>query len=121
MTMTKEQAEEMITLLKQLVDNSNKTDDGAARVPWTFRLLQEAGTGEDQDGNGLVYGHDFIFSHVSEWLPPDIQPTQERLSKRHAGDKLSILQYAESLDDDDPKIDAIYKYAEIKKNASLNG
>ena len=115
--MNEQQAQKIIDLLQKLVDNTSM-DTQSNKEAWTLRLLREVGSGEDQDNNGKVYGHDFIFSNASDWLPADLQPTQENLKDKFKGERLSLVQYAESLPLDDPKVEAVYNYAQNKSKVS---
>lgn len=108
--------DQIIDLLTKLVNTQNTVQE---ERPWSFRLLQEVATGEDHDGNGKVYGHDFIFNQAIDWHPPALQATAENLKKKFNGSQMTFLDYVKSLKTDDPKRETILDYIDNKKQ--LNG
>jgi hypothetical protein len=115
-----EKLDKIIDLLTQLVNaTTNPSNIVVQERPWSFRLLQELATGEDQDDNGMVYGHDFVFNHVTEWHPPALQASASNLKKSFKGKSISFLDYAKSLKPTDEKKGAILDY--IEKKQQLNG
>lgn len=116
-----EKADMIIDLLKDISKKLDRQTSGPTVEdrPWAYRLVSEHATGEDTDGNGMVYGHDFVFNQALEWHPPALQGIAKMLKKDFKGKTITLLEYVESLDPEDPKVDKIYEY--IKAKQQLNG
>lgn len=71
-------------------------------LPWPFKLIQEHTTGEDTDGNGLLYGVDFIFNHTIDGHPPVMRHLHHELSRGWTGKRLTFIDYVQSLPADAP-------------------
>jgi len=113
--------DQIIDLLQQLVTvTKNPSGITVEERPWSFRLLQELASGEDADGNNMVYGHDFIFNQVIDWHPPALQSSADSLTRTFKGNKrITFIEYAQSLPVDDVKIEKILDFVDSKKQ--LNG
>jgi hypothetical protein len=64
--------DQIISLLKSLTDLMKRGDEIDTN-PWSFKLVQEMSGLEDRDGNGLIYGRDFILKENAENHPPVLQ------------------------------------------------
>lgn len=115
--MNDEKLDKIIELLTTLV--SANQGPGVDDRPWTSRLIEEYSVGEDMDGNGLIFGHDFIFNHELSWYPPALKTVAENLKTSFKGKSITMLEYVEGLPLEDPKRDAIYDY--LSKKQQLNG
>ncbi len=96
MQLSYQQGEEIIALLKQLV----ALQDGSALqadTPWVLALIHEYTTGDDQDGNGHVYGEDFIFNQTIESHPKALQSIAKELNSKWTGSRMSFLEYYKTL------------------------
>jgi len=112
--------DKIISLLDELVAISkNPSSISTQNAPWPSRLLQELANGEDMDGNGLVYGHDFIFNQMVDWHPPALKAAAETLKQNWKGKTMTFVEYVETLDPANPKIDKIFDF--IEKRQQLNG
>lgn len=95
---TETQGNRIIELLEQLV----AIQDGSALqadTPWVLALIHEYTTGDDQDGNGRVYGEDFIFNQTIESHPKSLQSIAKELNSKWTGSRMSFLEYYKTLDE----------------------
>lgn len=65
---------EKITELEGSITTINERlgpkEEGNHESPWVFTLIREYSTGEDADGNGLIFGTNFTLNENVEDCPP---------------------------------------------------
>ena len=72
------------------------SNDPFEDIPWPSKLVHEYATGVDTDNNGLIYGHDFVFSQTLQTHPVMLKTVAEHLED-FRGKNLSFIEYARSL------------------------
>lgn len=66
---------ELLTEIRDLLKDGQQQGQGDQYDPnpWTTKLIQECTSGEDMDGNDMVWGEDFVFKENLENHPPILQ------------------------------------------------
>ena len=104
--------------------NLQRENVPVTQTPWPVHLINEIQSGEDDDGNGLVYGHDFSIDENPSSAPPIFQATMIQLEKaqKHLPKQITWEQYVESLPSGSLK-DRVAKFVSIagtRKNLMKN-
>lgn len=69
-----DQVVELLTEIRDLLKSQQQGQrDQFDQNPWTTKLIQECTSGEDMDGNDMVWGEDFVFAENLENHPPILQ------------------------------------------------
>lgn len=78
-----EQLDKIISLLEQVLEVNNMTHEVASSDPnpWPYKLISEMNNMSDTDGNGIVYGRDFVFAENLENYPPVLQSVAVTLNE----------------------------------------
>lgn len=67
--------------------------------PWSLKLITEYTSGHDMDGDGLVYGEDFIFNHTDAAHPAAMRSLAKELSVGWTGKRITFMDYYKGLPD----------------------
>lgn len=110
-------------LLQELLAVQNTTAQTVAdNDPWPVKLSQELMTGEDMDGNGLVYGEDFSLNENASSAPPIFQASMLQVQK--AGKQFQKMfsweEYRDTLPDG-PFKNKVGKFVEKVGKAAEDG
>lgn len=105
--------DKIIDLLETLVKTQARDLPQDSPNPWPVDLIMEYQSGEDQDGNGLAFGHDFCFDENASAAPPIFQGVLLDLERggAHFENKMSWEDYRDSLPDGHQK-DKVSRFVE---------
>ncbi len=103
--------------LDTIIDFLSRMDPENAPLsfPWTSKLLIEHASGQDQDGNNMVYGIDFAFAQTHESLPAALRSVAEYIDHRFVGRRITLTEYASTVDHEETRAEILAHVGRIGK------
>lgn len=94
-----DKADKIISLLENILSAlTTPAQQYEDQHPWAIKIIHEFNTGEDRDGNDLVYGEDFIFAEPVDSHPLMMQNVAMEVGLKWGTKKrITFLEYYKSL------------------------